>query len=53
MFELEAVTSASNVLLLSAAISAGQAIIDTSYEVNKISQLVDFINLMTYDVRMS
>ena len=37
-------------LILSAAVSAGQATIDTSYEVEKLANLVDFINLMAYDV---
>ncbi|CAF1147633.1 unnamed protein product, partial [Brachionus calyciflorus] len=38
-----------NRLELSIAVSGGQATIDTAYEVDKISQLVDFVNLMAYD----
>lgn len=37
-------------LELSIAVSGGQATIDTSYEVEKISNYVDFVNLMAYDV---
>lgn len=37
-------------LMLSTAVSAGQATIDTAYEVDKLADLVDFVNLMAYDV---
>jgi len=36
-------------LLLSAAVSAGKATIDTAYNVSEIFQHVDFVNLMAYD----
>ncbi|XP_008828569.1 chitinase-3-like protein 1 isoform X1 [Nannospalax galili] len=36
-------------LLLSAAVSAGKAAIDSGYDVAQISQHLDFISLMTYD----
>lgn len=49
-YELEAAISNKPRLLLTAAVGAGEATIDTSYEVDKISPLLDFINLMTYDV---
>lgn len=39
-----------NRLELSIAVSAGKGTIDSSYEIEKISQSVDFINLMAYDV---
>ncbi|XP_054155860.1 probable chitinase 10 [Oppia nitens] len=35
--------------LLTAAVSAGRPTIDVSYNVPELSQLVDFINVMTYD----
>ena len=33
---------------MSAAVGAGKGTIDLAYEINKIQQYVDFINLMTY-----
>ncbi|XP_034799908.1 chitinase-3-like protein 1 isoform X3 [Pan paniscus] len=36
-------------LLLSAALSAGKVTIDSSYDIAKISQHLDFISIMTYD----
>ena len=35
-------------LLLSAAVGAGKSTIDKAYEIAKIGQLLDFLNLMTY-----
>lgn len=37
-------------LLLTCAVSASQATVDNSYEINNIAELVDFVNLMAYDV---
>ncbi|XP_074791954.1 acidic mammalian chitinase-like isoform X1 [Natator depressus] len=48
-FEKEAQKTKKEKLLLSIAVSAGRINIDTGYEVDKISKIVDFINLMTYD----
>uniref|UniRef100_A0A5F4WA68 Chitinase-3-like protein 1 n=1 Tax=Callithrix jacchus TaxID=9483 RepID=A0A5F4WA68_CALJA len=36
-------------LLLSAAVSAGKVTIDSSYDIARISQHLDFISIMTYD----
>ncbi|KAM9320181.1 acidic mammalian chitinase-like [Gastrophryne carolinensis] len=36
-------------LLITAAVSAGKGTIDNAYEIDKIGQLLDFINVMTYD----
>ncbi|XP_069179704.1 chitotriosidase-1 [Procambarus clarkii] len=36
-------------LLLTSAVSAGRSTIDTGYDVPKVAQLLDLINLMTYD----
>jgi chitinase len=38
-------------LLLTAAVSAGKNTIDKAYEVQKIGQILDLINLMAYDLR--
>jgi hypothetical protein len=35
-------------LLLSAAVGAGKSTIDKAYEIAKIGQVLDFLNLMTY-----
>ena len=35
-------------LLLSAAVGAGKSTIDKAYEIAKIGQILDFLNLMTY-----
>ncbi|CAM4684487.1 chitotriosidase-1-like [Caretta caretta] len=48
-FEKEAQKTRKEKLLLSIAVSAGRINIDTGYEVDKVSKIVDFINLMTYD----
>ncbi|RNA00939.1 chitotriosidase-1 precursor [Brachionus plicatilis] len=45
--------SSGNRLQLSIAVSAGQATIDISYDIEKISQYVDFINLVAYDFHES
>ncbi|XP_074078512.1 chitotriosidase-1 isoform X2 [Macrotis lagotis] len=46
----ESQKSGKNRLLLSAAVPAGRYHLDRGYEVQKISQALDFINLMTYDI---
>ncbi|XP_020858781.1 chitotriosidase-1 isoform X2 [Phascolarctos cinereus] len=48
-FLQESQASGKNRLLLSAAVPAGQYQVDKGYEVQKISQFLDFINLLTYD----
>ncbi|CAG5122051.1 unnamed protein product [Candidula unifasciata] len=50
-FDSEA--SGNDRLLLSAAVSAGKYTIDSAYEVPAISQALDWINLMTYDMHGS
>lgn len=40
-------------LLLTAAVAAGKATIDTAYEVAAVAQNLDWINLMTYDLHGS
>lgn len=52
-FEAEASSTGRRRLLLSAAVAAGQATIDWAYDVPKLSQAVDFINLMSYDLNGS
>ncbi|RNA12043.1 chitotriosidase-1 isoform X1, partial [Brachionus plicatilis] len=47
--EFDNETPKNKTLELSIAVSGGQATIDTSYEVDKISRYVDFVNLMAYD----
>ena len=36
-------------LLLSAAVGAGKSTVDNAYDIPKLSQYLDFINVMTYD----
>ncbi|XP_072504253.1 chitotriosidase-1 isoform X2 [Notamacropus eugenii] len=48
-FLQECKKSGKNRLLLSAAVPAGRYQVDRGYEIQKISQSLDFINLMTYD----
>uniref|UniRef100_A0A2K5ESP5 Chitotriosidase-1 n=1 Tax=Aotus nancymaae TaxID=37293 RepID=A0A2K5ESP5_AOTNA len=48
-FQKEAQTSEKERLLLSAAVPAGRTYVDAGYEVDKIAQNLDFINLMAYD----
>ncbi|KAM6217321.1 chitotriosidase-1 [Rhynchocyon petersi] len=48
-FQQEAQSSGRQRLLLSAAVPAGRANVDAGYEVDKIAQSLDFINLMAYD----
>ena len=37
-------------LLLTAAVAAGKATVDSAYEISKISKSLDFIHLMAYDL---
>ncbi|XP_055090053.1 chitotriosidase-1 isoform X2 [Symphalangus syndactylus] len=48
-FQQEAQTSGKERLLLSAAVPAGRTYVDAGYEVDKIAQNLDFVNLMAYD----
>uniref|UniRef100_A0A2K5REW8 Chitotriosidase-1 n=1 Tax=Cebus imitator TaxID=2715852 RepID=A0A2K5REW8_CEBIM len=48
-FQKEAQTSGKERLLLSAAVPAGRTYVDAGYEVDKIAQNLDFVNLMAYD----
>ncbi|XP_033739243.1 LOW QUALITY PROTEIN: uncharacterized protein LOC117326594 [Pecten maximus] len=48
-FDTDSMITMQTPLLLSAAVSAGKWNIDDSYEVDIISQGLDFINLMSYD----
>ncbi|XP_032235662.2 chitotriosidase-1 [Nematostella vectensis] len=50
-FKLEAAQTNRPRLLLTAAVAAGKATIDKAYEVDKIGQILDLINLMAYDLR--
>ncbi|XP_033753351.1 probable chitinase 10 [Pecten maximus] len=52
-FDRTAATSGLPRLLLTAAVSAGRAVIDSGYEIDKIARYLDFINLMTYDLHGS
>jgi len=49
-FKLDAAKRQKTRLLLSAAVSAGYNQIQASYEVDKIGQILDWLNLMTYDL---
>lgn len=40
-------------LLLTAAVAAGDAVVDKAYEVDKLAGVLDWINLMTYDMHGS
>ncbi|XP_077369021.1 acidic mammalian chitinase-like isoform X2 [Festucalex cinctus] len=48
-FEEEAKRTGRPRLLLTAAVAAGKANIDNGYEIAKVSKILDFINIMTYD----
>ena len=49
-FENEASKEGKERLLLSAAVAAGKATIDRAYEIKEVSEALDFINLMAYDL---
>ncbi|XP_012872936.1 PREDICTED: chitotriosidase-1 [Dipodomys ordii] len=48
-FQQESQASGKERLLLSAAVPSGRSQVEASYEVDRIAQSLDFINLMTYD----
>lgn len=48
-FQAEAQKTGKVKLLLTAAVAAGKQTAESAYEISKISQGLDFINLMTYD----
>ncbi|XP_012945342.1 chitinase-3-like protein 1 [Aplysia californica] len=52
-FEAEVSGTGQPRLLLTAAVAAGQATIDSAYDIPSISAHLDFINLMTYDLHGS
>jgi len=52
-FKKESAQSGKPRLLLTAAVAAGQSTIDKAYEVSKLAGILDFINLMTYDLHGS
>ena len=37
-------------LMLTAAVAAGKSTIDSAYEVDKLADILDFVNLMAYDL---
>ena len=49
-FVKEAAESGKDRLLLTAAVAAGKATIDKAYEIPKIAKVLDFINVMAYDL---
>jgi len=49
-FKAEAAATNNERLLLTAAVAAGYKTIDAGYEVAKIGQVLDWLNLMTYDM---
>ncbi|XP_053382557.1 probable chitinase 10 [Mercenaria mercenaria] len=52
-FAKESVPAGLERLMITAAVAAGKEKIDTAYEIPEISRLLDFINLMTYDLHGS
>ena len=50
-FDAEAASSGKPAYILSAALGCRKPDIDAGYEIDKISQYLDFLNLMTYDLR--
>ncbi|XP_052068082.1 chitinase-3-like protein 1 isoform X1 [Mytilus californianus] len=48
-YDDEVLSAGRSRLLLTAAVSAGSGIVESAYEMDKISLYLDFINLMTYD----
>lgn len=49
-FKRESAENGKPRLLLTAAVAAGVATIDTAYEVSKLARILDFVNLMAYDL---
>ncbi|EDL39629.1 chitotriosidase-1 isoform X1 [Mus musculus] len=52
-FQEEAQSSGKERLLLTAAVPSDRGLVDAGYEVDKIAQSLDFINLMAYDFHSS
>ncbi|XP_029429798.1 chitotriosidase-1-like [Rhinatrema bivittatum] len=52
-FQQEAEQTGQERLLLSAAVAAGKEVTDAGYEIAKISQILDFISVMSYDLHGS
>ena len=52
-FKKESAVSGKHRLLLTAAVAAGVGTIDKAYEVSKLAGILDFINLMAYDLHGS
>lgn len=52
-YENEATESGKERLLLTAAVPAGKSTIDAGYEVDEIAEVLDWINLMAYDLHAS
>ena len=52
-FTAESAETGMQRLLLTAAVAAGEARINKAYEISKLARILDFINLMTYDLRGS
>lgn len=52
-FKKESAESGKPRLLLTAAVAAGHATIDKAYEISKLAGILDFINLMAYDLHGS
>lgn len=48
-FDVEGSATGRDPLMLSIAVGAGKAVVDSAYEVDKLAKSLDFINLMTYD----
>ena len=53
VYDDDAASSGQPRLILSAALGCRKPDIDAGYEIEKISQYLDFLNLMTYDLRGS
>ena len=49
-FDDDAITRNKSRLLLTAAVSASYITVDAGYEVNELATLLNFINLMAYDL---
>ena len=52
-FEEESEQKGQPRLMLTAAVAAGKDTIDTAYEVDKLAPILDFVNLMAYDLHGS
>lgn len=52
-FKKESAASGKPRLLLTAAVAAGKKTIDSAYEISKLAGILDFINLMAYDLHGS